>query len=337
MLEDRMPPPKDGEEAEDSGVEHFSQPFAFSALFQSSRASSLRGTPTCTRPKSWDNPLLNLFVGFSWGPRLSAFNPPSSFTHDVTPIRLPLHREPVNMTPRPTLPLGTMGSLPLPRTDPQTHTFRTPVRSSSVPLGHRDGLTFSIPHTGTARRMQGERPMSDREVMAQLVDCVGMSARKKVLESGKKPTHIRTASARLGSKDIKRFVPIPKAVDIDAAKVKRDMSTTISSESESEPPSPTPRPGSALSRRSGWGGGRSTPSLGAGRSTPTLTFSGTSGSEYVPNGGAGATAVLRESSRQSGSFDERLREAERRHDKLLDEIAILENDISTVALHLKQP
>ena len=332
------------EEGERFGMEHFSQPFDFSALFQSSQslpgASILRGTPKNAHPPTTHNPALDSFIGFSWGPRLKAFNPHYLPAHETTsPARPPLHREPVNLTPRPSIPSGTLSTLPLPQTDTKGQEFRTPVRTNSVPLMLHDGHAISAPRTGTVRRMQGERPLSDREAMQQLVDCVGMSARKKVLESGKKPVHIRTSSGRWGTKkDIKRFAPSSKPLVINT-RMKGDMSTTTS-ESESQPPSPTPRPGSALSRRSGWGG-RSTPSLVAGRSTPTLTFTATGTGAGVTGSGnltrnSLSSGVWPESSRRRTiSFDEKLRDAERRHDRLLDELATLEKDIGTVALHLK--
>jgi hypothetical protein len=335
--------PEEGYGGEEANREDFSRPFAFSALFQSSQlspgASILRGSPACTRTISAYNPALNSFVGFSWGPRISAFNPQSPIHDTTSPARAPLHREPVNLTPRPTFPLGITGSLPLPQMDTKAHAFLTPVRANSVPLVHHDGHTVSMPHTGTGRRMQGKRPMSDREAMQQLVECVGMSARKKVFESGQKPTHTRTASGRLGSKkDIRAFVPIAKPFVIDT-RINGNMSTTTS-ESESQPPSPTPRPGSALSRRSGMGG-RSTPSLLAGRSTPTLTFTATGTGTGTGAGATGSGNLTRGSfasvklTEIATSFDEKLRNAERKHGKLLQELASIQKDICLAATHLK--
>ncbi|KAF8503180.1 kinase-like domain-containing protein [Gautieria morchelliformis] len=337
-LEDRISLPEEGEEGEEADMDHFSRPFAFSALFQSSRlspgSSILRGSPACNRTVSACNLALNSFIGFSWGPRISAFSPQPPIHDTTSPARAPLHREPVNLTPRPAFPVGITGSLPHPQTDTKAQAFRTPVRTNSVPLMHHDGHTVSMSQSGTGRRMQGKRPMSDREAMQQLVECVGMSARKKVFESGQKPTHIRTASGRLGSKkDVRPFVPIPKPLVIGT---RINMSTTTS-ESESQPPSPTPRPGSALSRRSGWGG-RSTPSLLVGRSTPTLTFTATgtgTGAGATGSGSLTSGFAAVKLTHTATSFDEKLQNAERRHDRLLDKIASLQNDICLAATHLK--
>lgn len=108
--------------------------------------------------------------------------------------------------------------------------------------------------------------------MKQLVNCVGMSAHKKVLESGRKP-RILTSFSRSGTSSKKelRFVAsptvvVPKKNGLHIS-VERNPGSdfVISSESEDTDsdappsPSPSPRPGSAMSmmsRRSG---------------TPTLT------------------------------------------------------------------
>ena len=332
-----------GEEVENAETEQFAQPFAFSALFQSSKFSPglsvQRGTPTPKRLLPAVTYALDTFVGFSWGPRLNAFNPPeipTNFDPDATP-RPALHRQPADLSPLPALPLQATDALPLPPSHLGAHAFHTPVRTGTptTPHGHR----VSIPRTGTGRRMQGQRVVSDREAMQQLVDCVGMSARKKVLESGKKPMHLRTVSGRFApKKDIKRFVPISQPLVIDTGK-KGDMSTTTS-DSDSQPPSPTPRPGSAMSRKSAWGG--STPSLMVGRSTPTLTFSATETSRGIGGGsatrsGAGPVTLLAStnSSKPPASYDQKLRDVEWRHSQLLDQLAALEKDIETITLRLR--
>lgn len=124
--------------------------------------------------------------------------------------------------------------------------------------------------------------------MKQLVDCVGMSARKKVVESGRKP-RVLTSSFSRGGGTLKRgkelrfnpsTTPIP-VPDYSLSKQPRlaplVVETALYSGSEAEmtesegppSPSPSPRPGSAMSRRSG------TPTLTmtmTGRSsTPSLT------------------------------------------------------------------
>lgn len=99
--------------------------------------------------------------------------------------------------------------------------------------------------------------------MKQLVDCVGMSARKKVLESGRKPRVLTLASLGRGSSLKKEL-----RFDYTAESIRdKDRDSTVGqvieyspgnesdyTESEGPPsPSPSPRPGSAmsvLSRRS---------------------------------------------------------------------------------------
>jgi len=81
----------------------------------------------------------------------------------------------------------------------------------------------------------------------------------------------------------------------------------------------------------------------AGRSTPTLTFTAT-GTASDGVGGSNATrsvvgaATLLEStdsSKAPASYDQMLLGAERRHNKLLDELASLEEGIGTIALQLR--
>ena len=96
--------------------------------------------------------------------------------------------------------------------------------------------------------------------MKQLVDCVGMSARKKVLESGRKPRLLTLPLRSSGVKKDVRFGPPPVIGPGDSSEGSQEaMMEAVDSldgwdHSESEgPPSPSPRPGSAmsiLSRRS---------------------------------------------------------------------------------------
>ena len=53
------------------------------------------------------------------------------------------------------------------------------------------------------RRTVQRRAVSDREAMKQLVDCVGMSARKKVLESGRKPRVLLSAGRSSTLKELR--------------------------------------------------------------------------------------------------------------------------------------
>ncbi|KAF5310174.1 hypothetical protein D9619_010214 [Psilocybe cf. subviscida] len=73
------------------------------------------------------------------------------------------------------------------------HTYSTPMR----PYALSPSAFGTLQRTGgTVRRTVGKRPVSDREAMKQLVDCVGMSARKKVLESGRKPRILEVFSVK---------------------------------------------------------------------------------------------------------------------------------------------
>ncbi|KAF8654999.1 hypothetical protein AX16_003303 [Volvariella volvacea WC 439] len=237
--------------------ESFSQGFAFSALFNSSKgtnslANSLRQSiarsPPQGQPQSQPQILLPLnqsqnvssslsmsniqlqqdqndltspFIGFSWGPTLDAFEmgqeeesialdqtqndefsrinyrrghvsmgSPNPF-NPTTP-RNPLRLSSFHITPKPLLHPASFGSLNFGTTlglgdsnGAQSQMFSTPMRPTSLyPNG-----TVNRTITSTVRRTggKGRRTVSDREAMRQLVDCVGMSARKKVLESGRKP------------------------------------------------------------------------------------------------------------------------------------------------------
>ena len=253
-----------------------SQGFAFSALFQSSSvaASVSPGISLLQRSvaEAASSPDRASFIGFSWGPPIDAFNNVNdqatsyqtpTINHGATnPTRMPLFRANHSTLLR----AGTLHSSPIP--DP--HHFSTPTRYSDL------NLFGTLPRPSTVRRSAPRRSVSDREAMKQLVDCVGMSARKKVLESGRKP-RILASFSRSGSLSRKelRFVssPIPLPdyaapspivnpserrqrsgslgglrVDIPVSGA-TDVSAT---DTESEgPPSPSPRPGSAMSRTSG--------------------------------------------------------------------------------------
>ncbi|KAF5391009.1 hypothetical protein D9757_004062 [Collybiopsis confluens] len=189
--------------------EESSQPFAFSIFFQSSAATPSPGlsilhekTSIKNRPLSETSSIsANAFIGFSWGPVKNAF--PDA--HTGTPAEkgqpslsgLSPNLQPNLNTPRPLrIPSAwlTPQTLSLPRnTRPvlsaagDAHAFSTPVRSTDLPNTHY--CTQTLPRTlgSTIRRTITRRAVSNREAMKQLVDCIGMSARKKVLESGRKP------------------------------------------------------------------------------------------------------------------------------------------------------
>ena len=119
------------------------------------------------------------FIGFSWGPLADAFPPAAPTT-----VKL----EHGNDTPATNLlvpsPAGDGGILSTPRPFANNipYSYSTPRRPYALSPYH------TLQRTSTIRRSNApRRSVSDREAMKQLVDCVGMSARKKVLESGRKP------------------------------------------------------------------------------------------------------------------------------------------------------
>ena len=114
------------------------------------------------------------FIGFTWGPALDAFDPKKD---SPTPKKVAFH----NM-------LDTTGNqalhnhLMVPAT-PRGSTnkgFATPVR------GNPTATPFARPST-VRRSTAPRRIISDREAMKELVNLVGMSAKKRVIESGRKP------------------------------------------------------------------------------------------------------------------------------------------------------
>lgn len=258
-----------------------SQGFAFSALFQSSNGSSSspglsilrsRSSPHPARPVEED--ITASFIGFSWGPTLEAFPTQDFLGHSdhssdnmntPRPLRLPS----TYLTPNPSYITPRWSS-----SRPSTNRYSTPIRPSAIvamtPLQ-------TLQRTSTIRRTGAKRDVSDREAMKQLVDCVGMSARKKVLESGRKP-RVLTSFSRSGTlKKELRFLPSsisvpdygdsnpvsasvqprakPKPILINNNHHHAISSGSEDTDSEGPPsPSPSPRPGSAMSiisRRSG--------------------------------------------------------------------------------------
>ncbi|KAI0076586.1 kinase-like protein [Panus rudis PR-1116 ss-1] len=168
--------------------ESHSKGFAFSALFDSSPVASVNTPgPHVTPSQGSSRSILRdqttaSFIGFSWGPTIEAFEHKGE--------KLPTVKTPRLFTPRPfTGTSSTVSPFPaLPgihnvhaTPGSQKFPFATPVRANLfTPYG-------TLPRASTVRRTAPRRTVSDREAMKQLVDCVGMSARKKVLESGRKP------------------------------------------------------------------------------------------------------------------------------------------------------
>ncbi|KAF8964501.1 kinase-like domain-containing protein [Flammula alnicola] len=203
--------------AEEACDESLSRGFAFSAFFQQSSSVSpghftLRPSPGSASGSnhlhssvsaSWkeNSSSASSFIGFSWGPVEDAFqeavgtSPGSTGANadlgqESTPrplIRTPLHAQ--NETPMPANRSHKTLSVP-PTWGRGTGAFSTPrpLPAYSTPMKPYALSPYAtLPRTSTVRRTAPRRTVSDREAMKQLVDCVGMSARKKVLESGRKP------------------------------------------------------------------------------------------------------------------------------------------------------
>ena len=220
-----QPPPLD-----DSNT---SLPFALSALRQLSSpnsltVSSMQMTPASRFSQSVagnSGQTASSFIGFTWGPTLNAFDPKKD---SPTPKKVAFH----NM-------LDTTGNqalqnhLIVPAT-PRGSTdkgFATPVR------GNPTATPFARPST-VRRSTAPRRVVSEREAMKELVNLVGMSARKRVIESGRKPRILagmsigERSSRRTSSGTVKelRFDMTPKVVPPDerARQRRRTSSASLS-------------------------------------------------------------------------------------------------------------
>ncbi|KAF8496263.1 kinase-like protein [Russula emetica] len=244
-------------------------PFDFSALFQPSddgsspALSTLRMTPRSILRQDAES----FFVGFSWGPLVGAFpdfSPITTTTPAAAPpppaLSLSYHQSQVPQTPTP----AAFGNSEL----------ATPMRGGIGIIS----CASTLRRTRTAPR---RRPVSDREAMRQLVDCIGLSARKKVLAAGRTPRGSTVGPSR--TKTLRFATEPPEPLDFaeswpaEAARCSpsawRDDESSkldgtavfaldVGGEDESDgasasdappSPSPSPRPGSAmsmLSRRS---------------------------------------------------------------------------------------
>ena len=212
----------------------------------------------------------------------------------------------------------------------------------------------SLPCASTLRRPRTapRRAVSDREAMRQLVDCIGLSARKKVLAAGRTP---RSALASAKPKSL-RFAPYSPA-PLDFAHAMRGdgasasighngnsssvdgmvFALTDAGEDESDgasandappSPSPSPRPGSAMSmleRRSA----TPTASLLLHPPLPKDTH------ETPTTRRDGASTLARSSSppltlTSSPTGDDELGALEDRHRALMGEIASIEGRVSAM-------
>jgi hypothetical protein len=221
-----------------------STPFAFSAFFQPSEESNSPGLSvlrTTSRSILREQPE-PVFIGFSWGPTADAF--PGAPMTPATPASVHAHtisdRTPTAATTELVTPVRRIASL---------------------------SYTSALRRTRTAPR----RAVSDREAMRQLVDCIGLSARKKVLAAGRTP---RSALAAATSKTLRfaTYSPAPldfaNAMNCDGNSASmgnnsyssntedptfalraagEDESDGTSSSDAPPSPSPSPRPGSAMS------------------------------------------------------------------------------------------
>ncbi len=208
--------------------------------------------------------------------------------------------------------------------------------------------TSTLRRTRTAPR---RRPVSDREAMRQLVDCIGLSARKKVLAAGRTPRGSALGPSRTNLKTLRFATEPPEPPDFsepwpgswrdgDSSKLDgtavfaldvggEDESDGASASDAPPSPSPSPRPGSAmsmLSRRS---------------ATPT-------GSHLlcppIPDDTHGAMTAQRQqhSPREplplpiylptagEGSEDDTLEALEERHRALMGEIASIEGRVGAM-------
>lgn len=302
-------------ELPDPTDEENSEPFAFSALFHSSPNTSLgisilRDTPHHISPRAE-----SAFIGFSWGPTEDVFLLPTNSSRKYETGRL--------ATPQPLQVTSGKSSphLPLKASSAPTHfsAFATPIRPHSSSAFH------TLPRTGTVRRTTQRRAVSDREAMKQLVECIGMSARKKVLASGRKPRLIQSSGQNFSNTVRKelRFDVQPiitnKTYDSDdfpavvVASVSEEAEET---ESDGPPsPSPSPRPGSAmsiLSRRS---------------VTPTMSGSYSARLLHLPS-----TTFTASSNLQS---DENIFESlENRHAALMSDLTAIEGRLNRISMLL---
>lgn len=196
------------EQVEDSNSS--SQGFAFSAFFQSSSVSPglsiLQPSPGMGSTHVHSTTILSgasaSFIGFSWGPAVDAF-PEETPLGDIPTISSNLN---VLLTPKPSSrsPVANTNrdqnllvpSICGPGGFPSLH---IPDRYTTPSKPYAISPHATLPRTSTVRRTAPRRNFSDREAMKRLADCVGMSARKKVLESGRKPKILGIFSSRNGT------------------------------------------------------------------------------------------------------------------------------------------
>jgi hypothetical protein len=218
------PIPNPGEDLTQTTVDHDmsdSQPIHWSAHFQSSTAThpsghnygslvqntpgvkSILRTPSVLRSSVGSREAPASFIGFSWGPRRDikieadaatddADTNPFAVVEDPLATPVPAKRKLAGYpTPLPSHPASVRKVLATPR--PIRGSYATPARTVAAALA---------PPPSTLRRGTGSTPnrrtVNEREAMKQLLDCVGMSARKRVIASGRKPRILASELFRAG-------------------------------------------------------------------------------------------------------------------------------------------
>ncbi|KAJ7176825.1 kinase-like protein [Mycena filopes] len=365
----------------DDGDESHSRPFAFSALFQSSQVTSpgqqsgvqqQHSTPlkgSISLPGQDD-----AFIGFSWGPPDDAFQQsPDREDASFSPARGGGPFDFDLATPRParlSVPLTT----PIPRLLPapatgtpafHSYPFLTPMRPGAgtphqaLPRSTVRRATASAAGTASSNR----RAVSDREAMKQLADCVGMSARRKVIASGRKPRIIPALgpppAQRSGGGGTRRVslpaVAVPDfasssqgrlrptvALAASASAGRPTSSEDTETESEGPPsPSPSPRPGSAMSmfsRRSGTPTITGTHSLRSGvLGGPSASGSGLLSVPRVGRQSTGAREVRESEVVMSPTFeDTTFDELEDKHEAMMEDILLLEDRLDQFTASMRR-
>ncbi|KZT41013.1 kinase-like protein [Sistotremastrum suecicum HHB10207 ss-3] len=217
----------EGEDADDSKPFAFSQHFVSSAVtggMETTIMAESRGSASSVPSFFHDSTpgpgggadaetegRLRQFVGFTWGPVEDAFDGVPGHSEEEKENILNEQAADKLETPKPMSKIASSTPFQHPPSGikASAHRFVTPLRgilrSTTHPLNtphppvnpptHARTLTIPRHHhppgTGTVRRTYNsntvERPMTDRQAMKELVHCIGMSARKKVMESGRKP------------------------------------------------------------------------------------------------------------------------------------------------------
>ena len=218
-----QPPPLDDSDT--------SLPFALSALRQLSSpnslaVSSLHMTPASKFAQSVAGnagQAASSFIGFTWGPALDTFDQKIG---SPTPKKVAFHNL-LDTTGNQALHNRLM--VPATPRGNSDRVFATPVR------GDPTATPFARPST-VRRSTAPRRVVSDREAMKELVNLVGMSARKRVIESGRKPRILagmsigERSSRRTSSGTIKelRFDMTPTVVPPDEKTKQRRRASSAS-------------------------------------------------------------------------------------------------------------